>query len=793
MIKNIPHYLRQALLGVLLLAVWHGPLWARDDLGMLEVLEVNGTVEYAQEPAELLRLLAEGPLTLRTLRAFDRLPDAANTLALELRRQGINLFRADHAALQDYLQRIEAGTLNAQAAGIEALLVHLENQAYLDWQPLLAGQYLDPQPLIWVRGSGEAIVRAQADETLWQLSLTGDAQALDVGNMLVALTKPETHAAAPFAESESMTETPTADDSAAEIPALAALSASAQALHEGFLGWLAGDESFRVVATELAVEEAPDGTLNWHSPHALLHISPDGEDGESFSLDLGEVTATLRPQDDGAYSLAIDLSPTQHLLDEDGEVMATLHSQERTLHGLWDAGTQSLPALDVVFTGLDVVAGALADDAQTPSGSYAPTRPHDFYRAHIEQLRLENQTTLDDQGHQAGIGRLSLEGMQMFSLSGHEVASLAKIGLQTQHDALDEQVFTGLLDELTEQAVSLDPLAWMQKLLEASGLLSFSLALEKLAVQEPDGEDYIRLDGFLAKLRLTPSDNADRQRDLSVQYRADGLEFLVDEMAGALAAVEWNMQLQQLAPLAWVQLFSEGPGADPGTFAQSLLRQLTLSSQLQGLSLRQPGQSAETLAQMELQFSLNALDTQTPSAELQYLQHGTLNMDENLPAELNPHTVVFDIALQRLPLSALLTQAMSDGMLNPEFALQSLLAHATQLDIREWRWEFPLSTLLMQANAQAQAGAADAAPHLQAEARIDLHDLERMGQWAAGFEADPMLAEQLRAMIAMLGIIGEKKTDADGKLYHHYHIEADSLGQMKLNGNDMSALMSMMP
>lgn len=142
----------------------------------------------ASGAAELRRLHEEGNLTVRALLAWGALPDRFTRLALELRKQGVDLLAADFSALQDLVHRArsgEAGELQTHAGDLEALAGVLAGYAGSD-----AGDEARADGV----GQGDVAEAEFAEDELPPYILPvqdGDAPGPDAGWILGLLENPE--------------------------------------------------------------------------------------------------------------------------------------------------------------------------------------------------------------------------------------------------------------------------------------------------------------------------------------------------------------------------------------------------------------------------------------------------------------------------------------------------------------------------------------------------------------------------------------------------------------------------
>jgi len=175
---------------------------------LVRVIEIEGWLEHAAGPGELLVMEARGELTLRALRAFGRLPDGFGPLAFVLREAGINLLDAGPHDLRGMLWAAEAGRLAVDPVALRRLLDDLEQRRFLDWQPLALGEVIELHVHSLLRGPGRALLEFTNGQMLAvqpaSVVLTG-AMALELHRSLqpgqaAASAQPSIEAVAPGRE-----------------------------------------------------------------------------------------------------------------------------------------------------------------------------------------------------------------------------------------------------------------------------------------------------------------------------------------------------------------------------------------------------------------------------------------------------------------------------------------------------------------------------------------------------------------------------------------------------------------
>ena len=149
---------------LVLLAMLAGVAFAAETTD--RVVAIEGQVERASGPADLLGLAADEAVTVRTLRAFGRLPQPFMELALTLRRDGIDLLAMGPRELRELLGSARAGEARIDPERVVELLGLIEDHGYLDWEPLAEGDTLILSDQDLLRGDGRMTIERESGETV---------------------------------------------------------------------------------------------------------------------------------------------------------------------------------------------------------------------------------------------------------------------------------------------------------------------------------------------------------------------------------------------------------------------------------------------------------------------------------------------------------------------------------------------------------------------------------------------------------------------------------------------------
>lgn len=120
-------------------------------------------IETATGPAGLLEVEQQGKITVRALRAWNRLPDVYLNLARQLRQEaGLDLLGADLVMVRSWLGRAETGdpALGPHAEELQGLARFMDQGGHLDWAPTPAGSRVTAGALM--RAGGKRWTQAEA-------------------------------------------------------------------------------------------------------------------------------------------------------------------------------------------------------------------------------------------------------------------------------------------------------------------------------------------------------------------------------------------------------------------------------------------------------------------------------------------------------------------------------------------------------------------------------------------------------------------------------------------------------
>lgn len=124
----------------------------------VDIVEVNGFIEYAAGPQELLDLAEQDRLTLRALRGFGVLPADYDRLILALRQTDVDLLGANETVVLELLGRLRQQD-SEHLDELMALWGFLVAKDYLDWQPLESGQNMTWSDGMLLRGGGDLVLQ----------------------------------------------------------------------------------------------------------------------------------------------------------------------------------------------------------------------------------------------------------------------------------------------------------------------------------------------------------------------------------------------------------------------------------------------------------------------------------------------------------------------------------------------------------------------------------------------------------------------------------------------------------
>ncbi len=747
-----------------------------------EVLEVQGAVQRAAGPADLLGMAAEGRVSVRALRAFGRLPDEFGALALALRGSGVDLLLAGIPEVADLRVAAEEGRLNADPEALRRLLALLENLEYLDWQALQPGDALDPSANDLMRGEGRAVVQGTGGESV-TLELTGPVRE---ARGLIADTD-RTPIAAPD------------------------LSESALSLRDSLQALLALPGSPLSMGGELEIDEQPDGRMLVVMPYlsVAVPLSPE-PDSDLAEIDLGTLAADLKPLGGDRWEIVLQLPDRVHLRGPQGDLLARASFGTQTFNGVWAADLLSPLKLDAGLT--DMV---LEIEPESPlaelDADASESDPHRPGRVLLKGATL----TLDFDEKQPGVvtGPLAfvLDGLAIENVTGETQGGLGRLALGVDYHNVDLAALAAFRELATNPEVLMerDPEELLGEILNALGGFETRMELTDLAAFAPPGEQgHLRVARAAMGMGFMPSGGDNHQRDIWTSAEGQGWSFRDDTFAFDLDSAGWNLRVDRISPMTLLHLgmasmmSGELAEADIMASAREILGGIGFGLSLRGASGRM---TAEFLADeppyglehFEFGLALSDLDTPAPGASLTYRHRGIEGFPMGMlpiPAPFFPQEVTLDLSTSRLPVGlftdAARMQALREGAQDPAAeALLAMLENATRIDVNELVIDLPIAGLRFRGDVRVDGDEESQPGILQAAAELEIRNLDALVDLAADLSGSEQERQQIVAVSTVLKLVGEKRQSPEGEVVHYFLIQGNSLGELFVNGEDMAPLL----
>ena len=299
--------------------------WANAEV--FEVTDIQGRLERASGPPELLTLENQDAVTPRILLAFDQLPQEYVSLALALRGSGIDLLRADSRQLDTFIAQAEAEIIDADPEQLRELRELMVSRSYLNWEPVHQGQKLAAGELL--RADEDAYVSLRTISGVdRKISLHG-VMRLDPENPALAWS-PQTRTGQEPSVAQAQTKfqhpeqegQPGKDMSprAAELFAVWTKVLSASGCPLRLQGPIAVDETSEEIHLAMPLKSyVPDAGGEGDSAQPVIHVR--------YSLG-----------SDGEMPFTLQLPPLIWLFDKEGEPIGLLRMAKQKTSGTWAAG-----------------------------------------------------------------------------------------------------------------------------------------------------------------------------------------------------------------------------------------------------------------------------------------------------------------------------------------------------------------------------------------------------------------------------------------------------------------------
>ncbi|AHK78480.1 hypothetical protein M911_03950 [Ectothiorhodospira haloalkaliphila] len=757
--------------------------------GRYQVLELEGDLEWASGPSELISMESREQVTLRALRAFGRLPEEFSRLALDLRGQGVDLFSAGPAEVRELLEQARSGDLRADPAALEALLALLEDRDYLDWEPLRPGEALTLTDETRFRGQGQLVLEDASGERQRLATRDDDRHGLRVMPADEHGLRPEEGPALPERVAQWWSDW---------NQRLEALQGPLQMDAPQELVPL-GDGRFQTSLTSVAVM-APWPTV-----------------GMSTSwVPLDDLTVTVGPFADERIPFHVSLPSEVSVLTEDGERLARVDFTAPRLEGVWadDLGVM----LETRFT--------MGPSSMTVGYGRSPDAPVDHPRDHGQRFDPESprrialdamDVTLDLQDAGAGIfsGPLAVEikGLDVLNMADQSMVTLGRLAFNADYQGMDLATLARLSDQAAtpEQLMEQDPAELLASTLKAMGGFESTMEMSELFINGPEDYQFFRMTEGHVRIGFVPSAQGDLHRDLWAGVAVEGWSFgdgdRREQVQFEMKSASMEGRLNGLSSMALLHLGMQSMmtgGLEDEVLlgmAREILGGLSVTMSLDDargtfVDSREEIREEMGVGSFHLNLALEALDGPAPNLSMDYAHAGVVPFDGMVPPvmeSLLPEGVALELKAKGLPTGFLadagVVEGLQTGRLDPVVVmLEQLVGNDSRLDIPNVTLGFPDGQILISGRGWAEKADEAGPDRVSGEWDLSIHNLDAL--------VEPLLAmageeerRQINATVVMLKMLGETpESEAPGSI-HQYHIQADSLGQILINGNDLAPLL----
>ncbi len=736
-----------------------------------EVIGVQGHVERASGPPELLTLDKRDVVTPRALLAFDKLPKEYVSLALALRGSGIDLLRADGSQLDALIAQAEAGELDVDPEELRGLRELLATRSYLSWEPVIEGHRLVPGELL--RAGDEASVSLRTASGVESTINPNGMVRLDPENPALAWSSQNRAEAKPLAAQ--VQEQPHAPEQSGEP---------------------AGDMSPRAaelfgVWTEAI--NAPDCPLRLQGPIAVnetseeIHLAlplksyvPDAGDGDSAQ---SVIHARYSLGSDGEMPFTLQLPPLIWLFDKDGEPIGLLRMAKQKTTGIWAEAIQRPVQMNVLLQGVELLLGVSSIQEEAVE------------RIDIEQLVWQSDMAQGEQALWTGNGQFQARNVRIREC-GEQVMDIGSVTVDMQVQDHDLEAFLALIPEEVDDTLVQDREAaeyLVRTMLAASGTGKFSLTLNDLEAGAKIDPESLHIGQLEILGEMGAEQEGSEYRDVNTTYSLSDLKLKTEASDLALEEISFTVGLTGLNPKRILDLADLGSSGEEGLLGafQDLLSGMDVNFSLSGLSGNHDRLDLSVLHSMSAGLSLAGVNSPAQDIGLRYGHKGLRDM-QGVPAELVPEDASLDVRLSQVPILELALASLMGEEEAQAVILDILSRFGTRLELEQLGVDLPGGSLTARGLALARSPGSEEngeTPVLDMETELEIRGLEHLVQVATRYMQDEEDIQQVQALAAFIQLAAEEG-EVDGTTVHSMKIRGDSLGHITVNSKDLSPLFS---
>ena len=758
---------------IVLFCVLSCALWAWAGTDEFEVIGVQGHVERASGPPELLTLERRDEVTPRVLLAFDKLPQKYVGLALGLRGSGIDLLRADGSKLDALIVQAEAGELDADPEELQGLRELLATRSYLSWEPILEGHRLVPGELL--RAGDVASVSLRTASGVESTINPNRMVRFDPQNP--ALVWSSQNRAKPEQSTPQIQDQPHTPEQHSEP------------------GKDMSPRAAKLFAVWTEAITSRDCPLRLQGPIAVNETSEEIHLAlplKSYVLDAGGEGDSAQPVIHVRYSLGSDeempftlqLPPLIWLFDKEEEPIGLLRMAKQNMTGTWADAIQRPVQMNVLLQNVQLLFGVRSIHEEAVE------------QIDIEQLVWQTDMTQGEQPFWNGNGQFQASNVRIREC-GEQVMDIGSLSGQMQVQDQDLENFFTLIPAKIDAALAQDSKGidhLLQDLFAASGTGQFSLTLADLEAGAKIDPESLHIGLATIKGGMSASNELTTNRDISTTYEVSDLRLKTAYSDLALGSFSFAfglscLNLEKIAQLAhWDQI----EGENPLSAFQDVLAGMDVSFTVNEVSGNHDWLDLSSLGSLTAGLSMSGVSSSAQDIGLRYNHNGLQGL-KAVPAEFTPENAGFDVRLVQVPVQELLFMGLLGGMESRTQALGLLSAHGTRLDLEQLEVVLPGGGIKAKGLALAQHTGGDESgekPVLEMKTELEIRGLDHLVQALTSHMDDQEDIEQLQAVAAFIKLAAEERVTEKETPVHFLKIIANNQGQISANGKDLTPLFS---
>ncbi len=475
---------------------------------------------------------------------------------------------------------------------------------------------------------------------------------------------------------------------------------------------------------------------------------------------------------------ALDLNPVSGLMT----------AVDLRLQGL-DFQRLDKPRLGALHQGLGLEEPVLALDEEVLAAK----------RLSLGRLTLSGEWIPDAAGRWGGGLRLRLDDLRLRDTADRELGHLGGKRMDADYADVDLDLLESVSGRLAELG-DLEPAALLAELptlvesyLIGAGRTQGEFALSDLALDLEEAGAGLRLGEFTLAAFAAPDGGQPPAQDFRVQYGIKGLDLIAEGNRASIGEATLliageGLHIPTLIKSSLSHLMeTDAPSTANQDPMPPLLRGIEVGLTSHRFGFTMPGNDPIAFDNAKMRLALSGLDTQAPALAFAYGHEGLAGIGQ-LSADLVPHAGHIDLTLSGLPLDELLSMAMKEEG-HPLAAIGLMTSHAARLDINAIEFQLPAGGVRIQGMALMDAqGGVQGMPVARMNANIELRNLDALAR-VMGASMNPAEREELAALVAFLKIVGAEAKEGDGEPRHHFNLEANSLGEVSVNGKDLTPLL----